>query len=71
MKITSQVKDTEGSSGHKEWKKLETIPAWQLDKMKSKKGGYPGSRKRQQESPLCIVDGHVSPQKCGVRTPIA
>ena len=23
----------------KEWKKLETIPAWQLDKVKSKRGG--------------------------------
>ena len=23
----------------KEWKKLETIPAWQLDKVKSKKDG--------------------------------
>ena len=22
---------------YKEWKKLETVPAWQLDKMKSKK----------------------------------
>ena len=22
----------------REWKKLETIPAWQLDKVKSKKG---------------------------------
>ena len=37
MKITSQVNDTEGSSGHKEWKKLETIPTWQLDRMKSRK----------------------------------
>ena len=29
---------------NKEWKKLETIPAWQLDKVKSKKSS--GSTKR-------------------------
>ena len=27
----------------KEWKKLETIPAWQLEKSKKPKGGYSGS----------------------------
>ena len=25
---------------YKEWKKFETIPAWQVEKMKSKKGCY-------------------------------
>ena len=35
----------------KEWNKLETIPAWQLEK-----GGYSGSAKRQKESPLCFND---------------
>ena len=33
----------------KDWKKLETIPAWQLDKVKSKKGGYSRGTKRQKE----------------------
>jgi len=47
----------------KEWKKLETIPAWQLDNMKKQKGGYSGSTKRQKESPLCFIDGHLSSQK--------
>ena len=32
------------------------------------KGGHSGSTKRQQESPLCYIDGHLSSQKCGVRT---
>ena len=27
------------AAADKEWKKLETIPAWQLDKVKSKKKG--------------------------------
>ena len=47
----------------KEWKKLETIPAWNLEKVKSKKGGYSGSTKRQMESPFCYTDGHMFPQK--------
>ena len=45
----------------KEWKKLDTIPAWPLDKVESKKEAYPG----QKESPLCFIDGLTSPQKCG------
>ena len=36
----------------KEWKKLETIPAWNLKKCQEQKGGYSGSTKRQKESPL-------------------
>ena len=56
----------------REWKKLETIPAWELEEVKSKKeGGYSGSTTRQQEGPLCYTDGHLSPQERGVRTPIA
>ena len=44
--------------------KLETIPASDLRKVKSKKkGGHPGGAKRQHESPLCFIDGHVPP--CG------
>ena len=31
-------------------------------------GNYSGSTKRQKESPLCYIDGHLSSQKCGVRT---
>ena len=53
----------------KKWKKLETIPAWNLDSQEQK-GGYSGSSKRQKESPLCYIDGHLSPQKRGVGTKI-
>ena len=54
----------------KEWKKLETIPAWNLENVKSK-GSCSGSTKRQKEGPLCFIDGHMPPQKCGVKTQIA
>ena len=47
----------------KEWKKLETIQAWELDKVKSKKGVYPESTKRQKQSALRYVDEVVSSQK--------
>ena len=46
----------------KEWKKLETTPAWQLEKV---------HKERQKESPLCCNDGHMSSQKCGVRAEIS
>ena len=35
---------------------------------KEQKRGHSGSTKREQESSLCHIDGHLSPQKCGVRT---
>ena len=38
----------------KEWKKVETFPAWQLEKVKSKKEVYAGGAERQKESPLCF-----------------
>ena len=55
----------------KEWEKLEKLPAWHLNKVKSKEGGYSGSRKRQKESPICHIDEHLSSQKCRVRTIIS
>ena len=51
----------------KERKKLQKLPAWQLDKVKSKKGSSKKHKKRK-ESPLCCTDGHLSLKKCGVRT---
>ena len=33
----------------KEWKKLETIPPWDLEKVKSQEGGYSGSTKRKNK----------------------
>ena len=40
----------------------------EFGKSQEQKGGYSGSIKRQKESPLCNIDGRVSPQKRGVRT---
>ena len=54
----------------KGWKKLETIPAWNLDKDKSKKDIIEEAQQRQIESPFCNIDGHLSPQECGVRNDI-
>ena len=51
------------TAAEKEWKKLETIQAWQQDEVRSKKGGYSGSTRRQKQSPLCYTDGLVSPQE--------
>ena len=42
----------------KEWKKLETIPAWQLEIVKSKK--FSGTTKREKENPLGYMDVHLS-----------
>ena len=46
----------------KEWKKLETTPAWHLEKVKSKKDVMLEAQ-REERSPLCFIDGHLSPQK--------
>ena len=46
--------------------KLETIRAWDLGESQEQEGGYSRSTKRQKESPLCYIDGHLSPQKRGV-----
>ena len=43
----------------KEWKKLESIPALQLDEVKSKKRRFSGSTKSPKESPLCHIDGDM------------
>ena len=50
----------------KGWKKLETVPAWQLDKVKSKKEVILEAQ-RHKESPLCHIDGHMSSKKCGMK----
>ena len=38
----------------KEWRKLETIQAWDLDKGQEQKVGCSGSTKRQKESPSTL-----------------
>ena len=46
----------------KEQKKLETNPAWDFGKVKSKKEVILEAQ-RGKTSPLCCIDGHTSPQK--------
>ena len=54
----------------KEWEKLKKLPAWQLTKVKNKKGGHSGSTKGEKNSPCCYADGHLSSQKCRFETEI-
>ena len=54
----------------KEWNKLETIPAWQLDKVKSTKEGCSEGTERQTKNPLCYIDGHMSSRKCRIRVQV-
>ena len=58
------------ASVDKEWKKLETIPAWQLEKVKNKKEVKKKAQKNWKISPLCFIDGHLSSAECGVGTTI-
>ena len=52
----------------KEWKDARNNTSLELGKSQEQKGGYSGSTKRQKVSPLYFIDGHMSPQKCGVGT---
>ena len=47
----------------KEWKKARDNSSIGFEKSQEQKGGHPGGAKRQHESPLCFIDGHVPP--CG------
>ena len=53
----------------KEWKKLETISAWQLDKVKIKKRLFWRHRMRKRKSTVFTLMGHLSSQKCWVKKP--
>ena len=54
----------------KEWKELEKCSSMEIGESQEQEGGYSGSTKRQKESPLSNIDGHMSPQECGVGTKI-
>ena len=47
----------------KERKKTRDDSSMEFERSQEQKGGYSGSAKRQNESPLCFIDGHMSPQK--------
>ena len=54
----------------KEWERLEKLPAWQLEKVKSKREVILGAQ-REKNSPLCYIDGHICHlKKFGVTTEI-
>ena len=47
------------SASHKEWKKLKTIHAWNLEKIKGTKEVVLDAQRDKKESPLCFTDGHT------------
>ena len=51
----------------KEWEKPEKLLACQMTKVKSEKEVILEAQK-EKESPLCCVDGHLSPLECRIRT---
>ena len=55
----------------KEWEKLEKISAWNLTKVRSKKDVIDESRASGATVHFCIINGHVSFEKCliGGKTP--
>ena len=56
----------------KRWKFRRRKQQWTRNGKSSKRfqPGNSGSTKRQKESPLCNIDGHMLPQECGVGTKI-
>ena len=50
----------------KEREKFETIPAWDLEKVKKKTEVIREAQRDKKESPRCFIDGHMPHQKCGV-----
>ena len=56
MPQAMNIQDAEAAVDE-EWKMLEAIPAWDLEKVKSKTEVILEKVKRQKESPLCFIDG--------------
>ena len=54
----------------KEWKKLETIPAWQLDKVKSKKMFFLEAQLDKKKVHFATLMDICHLKKCGVGTKI-
>ena len=48
----------------KEWEKLEKSPAWDLTKVRSKKEVINEARTSGAKSSFCIINGHMSSEKC-------
>ena len=50
----------------KEWKKARDDPSLEFRKSQEQENEVILEAQRQKESPLCHIDGHMSPQECGV-----
>ena len=58
MPQATKIPDTKSCRGQG-MDKARDNPSLELGKNQEQKGGYPGSTERQQESPLCLIDGHM------------
>ena len=70
MPQVTKIPDAKAAVG-KGMEKARDDPSMEFGKSQEQKGGYSGSTERQKESPLRFIDGHMSPQKRGVRTNIS
>ena len=55
----------------KEWKKARNDSGLATGESQEQIGGHTEGTKRQTESSLCYIDGHMSSQKCGTRADIS
>ena len=69
MPQAMQIPDAKAAV-EKEWEKARENTGMAADESQKQEGGHPGSTKRQKESPICNIDGHMPPYKRGVRTQI-
>ena len=53
---------------HKEWKKLETIPAWQLEKINCKKDVILEAQRDKKKVHFATLMDRCHLKKCGVGT---
>ena len=65
MPQAMKIPDAKAAVDNK-WKNLETIPAWDVRKVKSEKEVIKEAQKKQQQSSLCFIDGFMSSKEFGV-----
>ena len=67
---SDEIRDAKAAAD-KEWKKPKTWPAWQLDKMKSKKEVILEARRDKKKVHSATLKDMCHLKKCGVRTQIS
>ena len=65
-----KIPDAEASVDKERKKEARNKPSMATGESQEQERSYSRSTKRHKESPLCYIDGHMSPQKRAVRTQI-